>query len=279
MSEPTIVAEATPVEGVSWRDATDRRLTLAEALSRSSRPPTPVIRQHLEALDQTMIEVATNYGEVLGGGRSPQDADEREALRTFHLTVDRLIREYVDGLAAAGLAADILAGQVVGTASLLCHRARLPLGLVAPAPLTGHLDEPGVGVVAGYGEFEVVDVAEPWRGGRWIVRCNDGRRLPATLTTLMLDSSGVDQPTTLDTHRSALTTVIDAAATLGDDIDQIAAAAGALDWMLIDWLMAHRYESDTVAIRIDSGRLDDAWMIVDAAATSIRLRTSIDPGA
>lgn len=266
-----------PVHGVHWIDGDGATLPLASVVERSDKPAPAVLKAHLDSLDQTMIAVIGDLGEVLGGGREPASGTERANLRTFHLTLDRLVADYVDGLAAARLTADTVSGQVVGTAALVGFRARVPLGLTSPPPLQGKLDDPGVGVVAGYGELVTIGDDEPWRGAQWIVRTDDGRRLPASLTMLMLDSSGVDQQTTLDTHRTALSAATSAADAVDNDIDRIATAAGAVDHLLVDWLMAHRYEPETVAIRIDPDRIDDAWMIVSAASASIRLRRMLDP--
>ena len=45
-------------------------------------------------------------------------------------------------------------------------------------------------------------------------------------------------------------------------------AAGAMDWLLYDWLMAHRDGPASIAIEIRAGRDDDAALIVSAAAAS-----------
>jgi hypothetical protein len=42
--------------------------------------------------------------------------------------------------------------------------------------------------------------------------------------------------------------------------------AGAIEWLLYDWLMAHRESERSAAIEIRSGRPADAAMIVAAAA-------------
>jgi hypothetical protein len=78
---------------------------------------------------------------------------------------------------------------------------------------------------------------------------------PLTLDTL-LHGSGVEKDGALDEHRAALLAVSASA-----DAD-----AGAIEWLLDDWLMAHRESERSAAIEIRSGRPADATMIVAAAA-------------
>ena len=80
------------------------------------------------------------------------------------------------------MSADLRAGKIIGTAALFSIRARQPLGLLGPAPFDGELDDPTIGVVGGYGEFQEVDPGKPWKGGRWVVRTEAGQRFPLTLS-------------------------------------------------------------------------------------------------
>ena len=185
-----------------------------------------------------------------------------------------MIDEYGTALDASATLPDIRGGQIVGTAHLLGYRARTVLGVAGPIPLEGVLDAPAPGMVAGYAEMAEVDPDAPARGARWIVRTRDDRRLPARLDMLLRDSSGVDRKLTQDTHRRALRATVDDARrghVAADD------AAGAVDWLLYDWLHANRDDPSSVAVQIAKGRLDDAQMIVQAAETSILLRTDRDP--
>jgi hypothetical protein len=50
--------------------------------------------------------------------------------------------DYAAALDQTGLAADVRAGKIIGTATLFSIRARQPLGLLGPAPLDGELEEP-----------------------------------------------------------------------------------------------------------------------------------------
>ena len=54
-------------------------------------------------------------------------------------------------------------------------------------------------------------------------------------------------------------------------------ASGALDWLLFDWIMAHRDGPDSGAVEIRSGKVADADMIVAATAASARIRARFDP--
>jgi hypothetical protein len=236
--------------------------------------PDRLIATHLAALDDALMIAAGRFGELLGGGRRPSGPD-RDDLLELHRAVDRLCQEYARAAAALGIAPDVRAGQIIGTAALFSVRARLPLGLLGPAPFDGELDDPGLGVLGGFGEFHELDPAAPWRGGRWVLRTEDGRRFPLTLSMLLHDSSGVRKDATLVEHRAAVRTVVSALDLPGADP---AAAACALDWLLYDWLMAHRDGPDSAAIEIPPGREADAAMVVDAAAASVRARATLDPG-
>lgn len=229
---------------------------------------------HLEALDDVLIEVAGRFGEVLGGGRGPR-ADERQDLTDSYRALDRLSHEYADAHAAAGVRDDIRAGQIIGTAALMSMRIRESIGLIGPAPWEGELDVPGPGVVGGRAGLHWVEDAATWRGARWLVVTDEGQRLPATLSMLLFDSSGVDKDASLTEHRDALGRVTEA---VGDQGVEPLAASGAVDWLLFDWVMAHRESPDGGAVEVKSGKTSDARMIVLAAAASARVRARFDSG-
>ena len=152
-------------------------------------------------------------------------------LLELHRTCDRLCFEYAASLDAAGLTADLRAGKIVGTAALFSIRARQPLGLLGPAPLDGELDEPSLGVVGGYGEFQQVDPERPWKGGRWILRTEAGQQFPLTLSMVFFDSSGANKEGARKEHRDALAAVVSAAG--NPDADPLAVTC-AVDWLLYD---------------------------------------------
>jgi AIR synthase related protein, N-terminal domain len=79
----------------------------------------------------------------------------------------------------------------------------------------------------------------------------------------------------IEEHRQALRTVLTAAE--ADGADPLAVAC-AVDWLLYDWLMAHRDGPDSGAIEIPKGREHDAALIIDSAAASVTARATIDPG-
>ncbi|MCW2899346.1 MAG: hypothetical protein JWO67_1611 [Streptosporangiaceae bacterium] len=83
---------------------------------------------------------------------------------------------------------------------------------------------------------------------------------------LLFDSSGVNKDAALEEHREAIRSVLAAAKTA--EADQLAVAC-ALDWLLYDWLMAHRDGPDSAAIEIPKGREGEAVLIVDATAASV----------
>ncbi len=273
MSVPSMEDVDGALDGFCWIDPDGGRTTLAALLGDPRRPAGALLKAHLDALDGIMITAARLLGPVLGGGRPPDRAEEQD-LRRLHRTLDRLVHEYATGRRAVGLVTDIRGGQIVGTAHLIGVRARTPLGLIAPAPLADVLDPPAVGMVAGYAAMVAVDEAVPWRGSRWVVRTPDGRRFPARLDMLLRDSSGVDRDLTQNTHRTALTTLVGYVE--DPDIDH-GEYSGAVDWLLYDWLHAHRDDPSSVAVEIAKGRVDDATMIVDAAAASIRSRAVAQP--
>jgi hypothetical protein len=274
MSSRPQIAQTDEQIGFHWISPTGAPVSLPDLVRRDAEPDR-LVATHLEALDDAMIIAAGRFGAILGGGRRPADPQERADLRELHRALDRLCHEYAVALNLVGLAAEVRAGQIIGTAALFGIRARQPLGLLGPAPFDGELDDPTIGVVGGFGEMHQVDRDKPWKGGRWIVRTEVGLRYPATLSMLLFDSSGVNKDAALEEHREALRSVITAAKAA--DADQLAVAC-AVDWLLYDWLMAHRDGPDSAAIEIPKGRDPDAGLIVDSAAASVAARATVDPG-
>lgn len=237
--------------------------------------PDRLVATHLEALDDALIIAAERFGEILGGGRGPRGADERDDLLDLHRTLDRLCFDYAAAAEHLGIAPDLRAGKIIGTAALFSICARSPLGLLGPAPLEGELDEPSLGVVGGFGELHRVDEEQPWRGSRWVVRTESGQRLPLTLSMLMFDSSGVDREAARREHLDALRSVVTAAESA--DADPVAVTC-ALDWLLYDWLMAHRDGPDSAEIVFPKGHDAAPSTVVAAAAASVAARATFDPG-
>lgn len=233
-----------------------------------------LVATHLEALDDALIIAAERFGELLGGGRRPETAQERDDLVDLHHTLDGLCHQYATALEITGISADLRAGKIIGTAALFSICAREPLGLLGPAPFDGELDDPSLGVVSGFGEMCQVDPDKPWKGGRWIVRTESGLRFPLTLSMMLFDSSGVNKDAAHNEHRDALLSVISAAK--APDADP-AAAACALDWLLYDWLMGHRDGPDSAEVVFPKGRDADAAVIVAAAGASVTMRATVDP--
>ncbi|WAC89257.1 hypothetical protein [Mycobacterium sp. Aquia_213] len=234
-----------------------------------------LVATHLEALDDALIIAAERFGEILGGGRGPADAGERDDLLDLHRTLDRLCLEYASATDLAQVKPDLRAGKIIGTAALFSIRARQPLGLLGPAPFDGQLDDPTLGVVGGFGEMQQVDPTRPWLGGRWVVRTEAGQRFPLTLSMLMFDSSGVNKDGARREHLDALSSVIAASRSAGADP---LAVTCAVDWLLYDWLMAHRDGPDSAEIVFPKGHEGDAAVVVAAAATSVAARATFDPG-
>ena len=262
--------------GFYWATPTGVPISLQALVARPDEDePGRLVATHLEALDDALIIAADRFGEVLGGGRGPADADERDGLLEVHRSLDRLCFEYAAALERTGLSADLRAGKIIGTAALFSIRARQPLGLLGPAPFDGELDEPTLGVVGGYGEFHQVDPEKPWKGGRWLVRTEAEQRFPLTLSMLMFDSSGANKEGARKEHRDALAAVVDAARL--PEADPMAVTC-ALDWLLYDWLMAHRDGPDSAEIVFPRGYDDAAALVVSAAAASVAARATFDPG-
>lgn len=259
--------------GFGWVSPAGSPISLSDLVLTDDEPDR-LVATHLEALDDALIIAAGRFGDVLGGGRRPTAA-ERDDLRELHRVLDRLCHEYATALERTGLAAEVRSGLIIGTAFLLSIRARQPLDLLGPAPFDGELDDPSLGVVGGFGEMTAVDPEKPWKGGRWIVRTEAGQRYPLTLAMLLFDSSGTNKDASLEEHREALRSVMTAAKAA--DADPLAVAC-ALDWLLYDWLMAHRDGPDSAAIEIPKGREADAALIVEAAAASVAARAAFDPG-
>ncbi|MGY4710101.1 hypothetical protein ACXDF8_11200 [Mycolicibacterium sp. CBM1] len=263
--------------GFYWATADGVRTSLQALLADpaySDDEPDRLVATHLEALDDALIIAAARFGDILGGGRAVEPS-ERDDLAELYRTLDRLCFEYAAALEESGLTADLRAGKIVGTAALFSIRARLPLDLLGPAPLDGELDDPSIGVVGGFGEFHHVDPAKPWTGGRWVVRTEAGQRFPLTLSMLFFDSSGVNKDAARKEHRDALRSVVGAAA--APQADPLALTC-AVDWLLYDWLMAHRDGPDSAEIVFPKGYEDDAALVVSAAAASVAARATFDPG-
>lgn len=103
---------------------------------------------------------------------------------------------------------------------------------MGPAPFDAELDAPGPGVGGGHAGLHWVVDAQPWRGARWLVLSDDDRRLPATLSMLLFDSSEENKDACLTEHREALGRVTEAVAS---GAVEPMAASGAVDWLLFDW--------------------------------------------
>ena len=248
--------------------------TSLQALVDDDDEPDRLVATHLEALDDSLIIAAERFGEILGGGRGPR-GDERDDLLELHRTLDRLCFEYAAALEKTGLDADLRAGKIIGTAVLFSIKARQPLGLLGPAPLDYQLDEPSLGIVGGYGEMQLVDPDKPWKGGRWVVRTEAGQRFPLTLSMVFFDSSGTNKEGARKEHRDVLKSVV--AAAKSPDADPLAVTC-AVDWLLYDWLMAHRDGPDSAEIVFPKGYESDAALVVSAAAASVAARATFDPG-
>jgi hypothetical protein len=259
--------------GFFWRSEQGRPITLPDLILLDDEPerlpPT-----HLSAMDDALIDLAGRFGEFLGGGRMVETVEEQASLRELHRVLDRLTHEYAAALGALDLPVEIRAGQIVGTAQLFAIRARMALGMAGPSPLAGTLADPSIGVLAGRGQLHTVDPQVAWRGSRWVVQTDEGPQYPLTLSMLLFDSSGVNKEAAVDEHRAALRATTNAAAAA--DADPLV-AAGAIEWLLYDWLMAHRESPSSAEITIAQNRVEDAEMIVAASAAAARARALLDP--
>lgn len=260
--------------GFHWVSPDGEPMSLGDTIGLPGAEADRWLPTHLEALDDVLIEIAGRFGEILGGGRGPRP-DERDALTDAYRAIDRLSAEYAEAHATTALPDDVRAGQILGTGALMSIRIRNAIGLMGPAPFDGELDTPGPGMVGGHAGLHWVDDASLWRGSRWLVNTEDGRRLPATLSMLLFDSSGVNKDATLTEHREALALVTEA---VSSPAAEPMTASGAIDWLLFDWVMAHRESPDSGAVEITSGKAVDARMIVLAAAASARVRARFDSG-
>jgi hypothetical protein len=92
---------------------------------------------------------------------------------------------------------------------------------------------------------------------------------------LMFDSSGANKEGARKEHREALQAVV---STAGSPQSDPMAVTCALDWLLYDWLMAHRDGPDSAEIVFPRGYDDAAALVVSAAAASVAARATFDPG-
>ncbi|MEN4474733.1 hypothetical protein [Mycolicibacterium cosmeticum] len=259
--------------GFYWAGPTDAAPIALVDLVVDDDEPERLIATHLEALDDALIIAAARFGELLGGGKRPEYQD-RSDLTFLYQCLDRLVLDYAQAAAAAGVMPDLRAGKIIGTAALFSIRARFPLDLLGPAPLDGELDEAPIGVISGYGHLEQVDPERPWAGGRWVLKAETGQRYPLTLSTMLFDSSGVNKEAARREHREIVERCVAASASADADPFTVACA---LDWLLYDWLMAHREDPDSAEITFPRGHESDAALVVSAAAASVRARTVFDP--
>lgn len=265
--------------GFYWVTSAGDPVTLPELVETESEPER-LVPTHLSALDDALIDAAGRWGEVLGGGRDVRDEAEHAQLAELHRVLDQLNYEYAEAERRAGVAPELRAGQILGTSALLAIRARMATGEAGPVPFDGELSQPRRGVMSGHGQFHWVDPEQKWRGGRWLLvatgeptiseqiagqitgdRAAGADRYPLTLD-MLLHGSGVEKDAAVSEHREALRAVTAAVADAPDPV----VAAGALEWLLYDWLLANRESETSAAIEIKSGKPEDAAMIVAAAA-------------
>lgn len=274
MAIPSI-AQTDGAVGFHWRDPAGRPGHLADLADLPDAEPHRWLPTHLEALDDVLIDVATRLGPVLGGEVEPSPTDLAD-VRDAHLAIDRASREYAVAAAALDLPRDLRAGQILGTGALLSIQCREVLGTIGPSPFAGSLDSPGVGMVSGRAVLSWVEAGDDqvWQGARWVVETEDGLRLPATLAMLLHDSSGVLKDAAVTEHKDALARITTAVES--GPVEPIQ-ASGAVDWLLFDWLMAHRDGPQSAAVEITSGKVEDATMIVEAVGASVGVRSLFDP--
>ncbi|MFV0461904.1 MAG: hypothetical protein ACK5MP_01725 [Nostocoides sp.] len=272
MSGPTIDQSADAV-GFSWLNQDGTPTTLTDLVAADPTEAKRWLPTHLEALDSALVTMAGTFGEILGGGRRP-DPEEDLALGAAVSAVDRACRDYASAGVSSGIRPDTRAGQIIGTAVIMSVRGRASRGMMAPAPLDEQLAEPPTGVVGGHARLVWADEDTRWRGARWVVETTDGQRLPATLSMLLKDSSGVLTDAARDEHRAALKEIVEAC---GNALIEPIQASGAVDWLLFDFLMAHRDGPDSGAVELPVTARADARMIISAAAASVELRSRFDP--
>ncbi len=92
---------------------------------------------------------------------------------------------------------------------------------------------------------------------------------------MFFDSSGVNKEAARKEHRDALQAVV--AAARSPEADPLTVTC-AVDWLLYDWLMAHRENADSAEIVFPKGYEGDAALVVSAAAASVAARATFDPG-
>ncbi|UXA19944.1 hypothetical protein [Mycobacterium sp. SMC-4] len=258
--------------GFRWTTTDGVPTTLTELVVDDDEPER-LAATHLSALDDELIGAARRFGEFLGGGARPA-AQDRADLAELYRSLDDACLDYARAVDHLGAVPDARAGKIIGTSVLMSILARQALDMLGPVPLDGALAEPTPGVVGGYGEMVQADPARPWRGGRWVVRTESGARLPLTLSMLLFDSSGTNKDAARTEHCAAMQTVVRAAEHPDADPYEVACA---LDWLLYDYLMAHRDGPDSAEIVFATGRDGDAGVVVTAAAASVTARATFDP--
>ena len=92
--------------GFYWSTPTGSPTSL-QALVTVDDEPDRLMATHLEALDDALIIAAARFGEILGGGRLPADADEHDGLVELYRNLDRLCLEFATAQALTGWARGI----------------------------------------------------------------------------------------------------------------------------------------------------------------------------
>lgn len=275
MSAPRIRTEQI---GFGWLSDDGRPTRLSELLLHADADPARLLSTHVAAVDELLGEVAVRFAALLTNGQAP-DPGDHDALAATYRVIDRLTVEYATARSLIGgdppdpVADALRAGRVLASGALVSIRARDLLSMTGPVPFDGMLDElPARGLT---GRARLAWRDEPWQGARWLLTTDDGRRVPTDLRTLLAEiTNRRDRESILREHREALDLVVLAAAADGAEP---MAASGAVDWLLFDWLMAHRDEYAPQGVRIHVDRVEDARMLIGAATISARLRARYDP--
>jgi len=126
--------------GFHWATPHGRPTTLRHLVAADDEPAR-LAATHLSALDDTLIDTAGRFGQVLGGGRRPS-ADEWETLAELYRCLDRSCLEYAEAIAEINVAPDVRAGKIIGTAVLVSILARQALGRWDRSPWTVNSTNP-----------------------------------------------------------------------------------------------------------------------------------------
>ena len=238
--------------GFYWATPDGVATTLADLVI-DDEEPDRLVATHLEALDDALIIAAAQFGTCSAAASTPIRANATiwspcTAAWICWCAITHWRRDRRHRPRSAG-------GQDHRHRRVVFDLRPLPLDLLGPAPFDGELDEPSLGVrqrirADGAGRYrEAVEgrPVDPEIGIRPTISAD----IVDDVVRQLRGEQGRRPTRTPRGDRTCIATAV------APDADPFTVAC-ALDWLLYDWLMAHREDPDSAAIQIPKGHDSDA---------------------